>query len=375
MTELYIGLMSGTSLDGIDAALVEFKDNQVQLIAFEYQPFPDAIKNQLEQISDANAMIFLQDYGAIDTRMGLLFAQIIETLLAKSCIPATAIRAVGSHGQTIYHEPNTDLPFSLQIGDPNIIAEKTGITTIADFRRRDIAAGGQGAPLVPAFHQAVFSHETEHRCVVNIGGIANITILPPVSQSTAVIGFDTGMGNVLMDQWIQKHQSLNYDQQGNWAKSGVINYELVECLKKDPYFQADPAKSTGKEYFSLPWIYQNINVTNYRAEDIQASLCYLTATTITDAIKKYAPATERVLICGGGIHNDYLLQLIEKNLSCPVSSTELYGIHPDHVEAIAFAWLAKQTLNHLTGNLKEVTGAKHNVILGGIYQGSWTASL
>ena len=375
MTELYIGLMSGTSLDGIDAALVEFKDNQVQLIAFEYQPFPDAIKNQIEQISDANAMVFLQDYGAMDTRMGLLFAQIIETLLAKASIPATAIRAVGSHGQTIYHEPNTDLPFSLQIGDPNIIAEKTGITTIADFRRRDIAAGGQGAPLVPAFHQAVFSHETEHRCVVNIGGIANITILPPVSQSTVVIGFDTGMGNVLMDQWIQKHQSLNYDQQGNWAKSGVINYELVECLKKDPYFQADPAKSTGKEYFSLPWIYQNINVTNYRAEDIQASLCYLTATTITDAIKKYAPATERVLICGGGIHNDYLLQLIEKNLSCPVSSTELYGIHPDHVEAIAFAWLAKQTLNHLTGNLKEVTGAKHNVILGGIYQGSWTASL
>ena len=375
MTELYIGLMSGTSLDGIDAALVEFKNNQVQLVAFEYQPFPDAIKNQLEQISDANAMVFLQDYGAMDTRMGLLFAQIIETLLAKASIPATAIRAVGSHGQTIYHEPNTDLPFSLQIGDPNIIAEKTGITTIADFRRRDIAAGGQGAPLVPAFHQAVFSHETEHRCVVNIGGIANITILPPVSQSTVVIGFDTGMGNVLMDQWIQKHQSLNYDQQGNWAKSGVINYELVECLKKDPYFQADPAKSTGKEYFSLPWIYQNINVTNYRAEDIQASLCYLTATTITDAIKKYAPATERVLICGGGIHNDYLLQLIEKNLSCPVSSTELYGIHPDHVEAIAFAWLAKQTLNHLTGNLKEVTGAKHNVILGGIYQGSWTASL
>ncbi len=375
MTELYIGLMSGTSLDGIDAALVEFKNNQVQLVAFEYQPFPDAIKNQLEQISDANAMVFLQDYGAMDTRMGLLFAQIIETLLAKASIPSAAIRAVGSHGQTIYHEPNTDLPFSLQIGDPNIIAEKTGITTIADFRRRDIAAGGQGAPLVPAFHQAVFSHETEHRCVVNIGGIANITILPPVSQSTAVIGFDTGMGNVLMDQWIQKHQSLNYDQQGNWAKSGVINYELVECLKKDPYFQADPAKSTGKEYFSLPWIYQNINVTNYRAEDIQASLCYLTATTITDAIKKYAPATERVLICGGGIHNDYLLQLIEKNLSCPVSSTELYGIHPDHVEAIAFAWLAKQTLNHLTGNLKEVTGAKHNVILGGIYQGSWTASL
>jgi anhydro-N-acetylmuramic acid kinase len=369
MTELYIGLMSGTSLDGIDAALVEFKGNQLQLIEFEYQAFSDTIKYQIRQISDANAMIFLQDYGAMDTQMGLLFAQTIKTLLAKANIPASEIRAIGSHGQTIYHEPNTRLPFSLQIGDPNIIAEKTGITTIADFRRRDIAAGGQGAPLVPAFHQAVFGHETEHRCVVNIGGIANITILPPASESTAVIGFDTGPGNVLIDQWIQKHQRLNYDKQGEWAKSGAINHELIERLKKDPYFQADPAKSTGKEYFSLAWIYENIRVTDYPAQDIQASLCYLTAITITDAIKKYAPATEQVLICGGGIHNNYLLQLIEQNLPCPVSSTELYGIHPDHVEAIAFAWLAKQTLHNLTGNLKEVTGASHNLILGGIYQG------
>jgi anhydro-N-acetylmuramic acid kinase len=368
MTELYIGLMSGTSLDGIDAALVEFKDHHVQLIAFEYQPFPDHIKNQLEQISDANAMIFLKDYGAMDTRMGVLFAQIIDTLLTKANIPATAIRAIGSHGQTIYHEPNTNFPFSLQIGDPNIIAETTGITTIADFRRRDIAAGGQGAPLVPAFHQAVFGHPTEHRCVVNIGGIANITILP-APESATVIGFDTGPGNILMDQWIQKHRSLNYDQQGEWAKSGNINHDLVTLLKKDPYFQTDPAKSTGKEYFSLDWIYQTISVTDYPVADIQASLCYLTATTITDAIQKYAPDTEQVLICGGGIHNDYLLQLLEQNLTCPVSSTELYGIHPDHVEAIAFAWLAKQTLHHLTGNLKEVTGASHNVILGGIYQG------
>ncbi len=368
MTELYIGLMSGTSLDGIDAALVEFKNNSVQLIAFEYQPYSDDIKDQIEQISDANAMIFLKDYGSMDTQLGLLFSQTIQSLLAKAHISATAIQAIGSHGQTIYHAPNTDHPFSLQIGDPNIIAEKTGITTIADFRRRDMAANGQGAPLVPAFHQAVFSHPNEHRCIVNIGGIANITILP-AAQSAAIIGFDTGPGNILMDQWIQKHQSQNYDQQGEWAKSGNINYDLVERLKKDPYFQADPAKSTGKEYFSLDWIYQNISVTDYPVEDIQASLCYLTAITITDAIQKYAPATEQVLICGGGIHNDYLLQLIEQNLTCPVSSTELYGIHPDHVEAIAFAWLAKQTLHHLTGNLKEVTGANRNVILGGIYQG------
>jgi anhydro-N-acetylmuramic acid kinase len=367
MTELYIGLMSGTSLDGIDAALVEFQDNHVQLIEFEYQPFSDDIKSRLEQISDANAMIFLKDYGAMDTQLGLLFADIINTLLNKANIPTAAVKAIGSHGQTIYHDPNSELPFSLQIGDPNIIAETTGITTIADFRRRDIAVGGQGAPLVPAFHQAVFSHPDEHRCIVNIGGIANITLLP-ASQSAAVIGFDTGPGNILMDQWIQKHRSLNYDARGEWAASGTINNDLVEQLKRDPYFQADPAKSTGKEYFSLDWIYQNIRVTDYPAEDIQASLCYLTATTITDAIKKYAPATEQVLVCGGGIHNNYLLQLIEQNLTCPVSSTELYGIHPDHVEAIAFAWLARQTLNHLAGNLKEVTGANRNVILGGIYQ-------
>lgn len=368
MNELYIGLMSGTSLDGIDAALVEFNDHHVQLIAFEYQPFSDTLKNQLADISDANAMLFLKDYGAMDTKLGHLFADIINTLLSKANIPATAVKAIGSHGQTIFHDPNSTLPFSLQIGDPNTIAESTGITTIADFRRRDIAAGGQGAPLVPAFHQAVFSHPCEHRCIVNIGGIANITLLS-TSSSAAVIGFDTGPGNILMDQWIQKHRSLNYDAQGAWAKSGNINHELVNQLKKDPYFQLDPAKSTGKEYFSLDWIYQNIKVTDYRTEDIQTSLCYLTATTITDAIKKYAPATEQVLICGGGIHNDYLLQLIEQNLYCPVSSTELYGIHPDHVEAIAFAWLAKQTLHHLTGNLKEVTGANRNVILGGIYQG------
>jgi anhydro-N-acetylmuramic acid kinase len=367
MTELYIGLMSGTSLDGIDAALVEFRNDKLQLIEFVYQPFSDTLRNRLEQLSDVNAMLFLKEYGSMDAELGLLFTRTVETLLAKANIPAAAIQAIGSHGQTLYHEPNEPCAFSLQIGDPNIIAETTGITTVADFRRRDLAAGGQGAPLVPSFHQAVFSHPINHRCVVNIGGIANITILPP-DQSAPVIGFDTGPGNILLNQWIQKHRSLNYDAQGDWAKTGEIDFELVARLKNDPYFQAAPAKSTGKEYFSLAWIYQNINVTDYKAEDIQATLSYLTATTITDAIKKYSPETEHVLICGGGIHNDYLLQLIEQNLPCPVSSTEVYGIHPDHVEAMAFAWLARQTLNHKTGNLKEVTGAERNVILGGIYQ-------
>jgi anhydro-N-acetylmuramic acid kinase len=386
MSELYIGLMSGTSLDGIDTALVDFKDNKVQLIGFEYQPFPDDIQSAIQRISKPDTLISLKEYGAMDARLGRLFAAAVNTLLAKTHIPASAVNAIGSHGQTIYHAPEIrqpgiakmshlvgnrcdTFPFSLQIGDPNVIAELTGITTVADFRRRDIAAHGQGAPLVPAFHKAEFHHHNEHRCIVNIGGIANITVLPK-HQSAKVIGFDTGPGNTLMDLWIKLQRNLSYDKNGAWAKTGKINHDLADLLKQDTYFNAAPPKSTGKEYFSLPWIYQYFDAFSYKAEDVQASLCFLTAITICDAIKKHAPATERILICGGGIHNGYLLELIQQNIECPVESTEQYGLHPDHVEAMAFAWLARQTLNNLPGNLKEVTGATSSVILGGIYPGN-----
>ncbi|MDI1232270.1 MAG: anhydro-N-acetylmuramic acid kinase [Methylobacter sp.] len=368
MPELYIGLMSGTSLDGIDAALVDFKDNKVELIEFEYLPFSDEIQSTIQRLSKPDALISLKEYGTMDTRLGVLFAESVNTLLAKADIPASAVNAIGSHGLTIYHAPEIKRPFSLQIGDPNIIAELTGITTVADFRRRDIAAKGQGAPLVPAFHQAVFHHPNEHRCIVNVGGIANITVLPK-QLSAQVIGFDTGPGNTLMDLWIKLHRNLSYDKNGAWGKSGNIDHDLVALLKQDAYFNTAPPKSTGKEYFSLPWVYQYFDAFSYNAEDIQASLCFLTAITICDAIKKYAPATERILICGGGIHNGYLLELIQQHIGCPVESTEKYHLHPDHVEAMAFAWLARQTMNNLPGNLKEVTGAINSVILGGIYQG------
>lgn len=367
MSELYIGLMSGTSLDGIDAALVDFKEEKIQLISFEYLPFQDDIQNSIQKLGKPESLISLKEYGAMDTRLGYLFAESVNKLLAKANISATSIHAIGSHGLTIYHAPDLQFPFSLQIGDPNIIAEQTGITTVADFRRRDIAAQGQGAPLVPAFHQAVFHSSTESRCIVNIGGIANITVLPK-NQASKVIGFDTGPGNTLMDLWIKLHQNLTYDKNGDWGKTGKIDHDLVALLKQDAYFNITPPKSTGKEYFSLPWIYQYADAFSYKAEDIQASLCFLTATTICDAIKKYAPDTKRILICGGGIHNNYLLELIRQHSSCPVESTERYGIHPDHVEAVAFAWLARQTLNNLPGNLKEVTGALNSVILGGVYQ-------
>jgi anhydro-N-acetylmuramic acid kinase len=369
MQEFYIGLMSGTSLDGIDAALVDFSANQAQLVGFEYLPFPEDIQSAIQRLSKPDALISLKEYGAMDARLGHLFADIVNTLLAKADMPASSIKAIGSHGLTVYHAPEIKFPFSLQIGDPNVIAELTGITTVADFRRRDIAAKGQGAPLVPAFHQAVFQHPDEHRCIVNIGGIANITVLPK-HQSSAVIGFDTGPGNTLMDLWIKLHRNLPYDKNGAWAKTGNIDHNLVELLKQDAYFSSAPPKSTGKEYFSLPWIYQYFDAFSYKAEDIQASLCFLTAITICDAIKEHAPTTERILICGGGIHNEYLLELIQQNIGCPVESTEQYGLHPDHVEAVAFAWLARQTLNNLPGNLKEVTGAIDSVILGGIYQGN-----
>ncbi|MGZ5008781.1 MAG: anhydro-N-acetylmuramic acid kinase [Methylobacter sp.] len=361
--------MSGTSLDGIDAALVEFKDNKVQLVGFEYQPFTADIQSTIQQLSKPDTLVSLKEYGATDTRLGHLFAETVNALLAKTDIPAGSIKAIGSHGVTVYHAPEIKFPFSLQIGDPNIIAELTGITTVADFRRRDIAAKGQGAPLVPAFHQAVFHHPDENRCIVNIGGIANITVLPK-QQSEKVIGFDTGPGNTLMDLWIKLQQNQSYDQNGAWARTGTINHDLVALLKQDAYFSAPPPKSTGKEYFSLPWVYQYFDAFSYKAEDIQASLCFLTAVTICDAIKDHAPDTERVLVCGGGIHNSYLLELIRQNIECPVESTEQYGLHPDHVEAMAFAWLARQTLNNLPGNLKEVTGATDSVVLGGIYPGN-----
>jgi anhydro-N-acetylmuramic acid kinase len=363
MSQLYMGLMSGTSVDGIDVALVDFSQPQPQLIAFDCQPFPQAIKQQIQHISLPNQPITLQAYGALDCQLGHLFADAVNQLLAQENISPTLIQAIGSHGQTVYHQPHTDLPFSLQIGDPNVIAQKTGITTIADFRRRDIAAGGQGAPLAPAFHQAVFAQQTEKITVLNIGGIANITIL----FKNQVVAFDIGVGNTLMDYWVNKHLQQAYDKNGDWARSGHVIPALLARLKQADYFAAPPPKSTGKEYFSPAWLENHLTTCpNLKPADVQATLCQLTAETISEAIAQYAIETERLLVCGGGVYNAYLMAL----LSCgkyAVSSTADYGVRPDAMEAMAFAWLAQQTLNHTTGNLIHVTGANTPVILGGIY--------
>lgn len=370
MPELYIGLMSGTSLDGIDAALVNFDGDAIELVDFLYAPFSDPIKKRIKNISQADRPILLSQYGSLDTQLGELFAKSAQQLLNKAAIPHSAVTAIGSHGQTVYHAPNLTSPFSLQIGDPNIIAELTGITTVADFRRRDVAAKGQGAPLVPAFHQAIFSGifdlSQQPVSIVNIGGIANISHLTEHN----VLGFDTGPGNTLMDEWAQKHMNQSYDERGAWAKSGNADSRLVKHFKNDPYFTSEPPKSTGKEYFSMGWLESKLaSFPQCTAKDIQASLCQLTADTISQAIQIYAPLTEHTVICGGGVHNEYLMQLISNTLQHPVSSTAEYGINPDHVEAIAFAWLARQTLHNLPGNLTQVTGARKPVILGGIYPG------
>ena len=358
--------MSGTSADGIDAALVDLRDDKVELIAWEYLPFCSDIQQKLQRLCRKDTPVFLQEYGEMDARLGYLFADVVNELLQKNNVLPSEIKAIGSHGQTIYHAPLNRFPFCLQIGDANCIAQQTGVTTVADFRRRDIAAGGQGAPLVPAFHEAFFRSEKETCCIVNIGGIANVTVLP-ADLSQPAIGFDTGAGNVLLDRWIQRYENKNYDNKGQWARTGKINTDLVELLKREPYFQAAFPKSTGVDYFSLTWLESQCELDRYPAVDVQASLTYLTVSTICDAIQRVAPDTSRILVCGGGVHNEYLLELLKENVSCCVQSTAEFGLHPDYVEAIAFAWLAKQTMNQKAGNLQSVTGAQYPVILGGVY--------
>lgn len=356
--------MSGTSIDGIDAALVDFSNDQIQLVDFHYQAFSTELRLRIQQISQPGQAVTLEDYGALDAELGAHFGLAALALLEKAKAPAAAIQAIGSHGQTVYHAPNGQYGFSLQIGDPNRIAEITGITTIGDFRRRDIAAGGQGAPLVPAFHQAAFGHANETATVLNIGGIANITIL----DQQRVLGFDTGPGNTLLDLWSQQQQGKAYDAGGTWAAQGKVNSELLRHLTDDPYFRLAPPKSTGTEYFSPNWLRQKIQpFSALNPADIQATLCQLTADSIAEAILAHAADSKRVLACGGGVHNRTLMTMLKHRLSMPLESTTAFGIAPDHVEAVAFAWLARQTLLGKPGNLCSVTGAQKPVTLGGIY--------
>lgn len=366
----YIGLMSGTSVDGIDAALVAItEDEHTSLIAAHRHALPTKVREKIQSLVVPGDNE-LERAGELDVALGELCAEAVKTLLAKAGLSARKIHAIGSHGQTLRHHPAANHPFSLQIGDPAVITERTGITTVADFRPRDLAAGGQGAPLAPAFHRAAFHAAGKDRVIVNIGGIANLSRLP-ATAAVNVYGFDTGPGNTLLDGWVNRHLDRRYDRAGAWAASGKVVNELLAKLLADPYFERPPPKSTGREYFNLAWLDRVLHKhgVSLPPDDVQATLTRLTADSIVQAIHTHIPAADEIYICGGGVHNALLMTQLRAQLDpVPVFTTEVLGIPPDWVEAAAFAWLAYRTLHGKAGNLPSATGAKREVILGGIWQ-------
>lgn len=370
---LYIGLMSGTSMDGIDAGLFDIRDNRCLTVATHSSAYPGELREQLTTASRNPDSCTVDLIGTLDNRVGDCFRNAAEDLLVKSGVQRRDIRAIGSHGQTLRHKPRNDRPYTLQIGDPNLIAAGTGITTVADFRRRDLALGGEGAPLATAFHRHFLADAKENRVILNIGGIANITILP--AGGGVVRGFDTGPGNTLLDAWIQSQKNEPYDLDGGWGQSGCIVDDVLQVLRDDSYFRAAPPKSTGFEYFNLAWLQERLATATGKkvvaAEDVQATLATLTASTIADAIHEHAPATERLLVCGGGVRNGHLMRLLAEMMpAIPIASTAAHGIEPGWVEAATFAWLAKRRLDGLPGNLPAVTGASAEAVLGGIWFGA-----
>ena len=369
---LYVGLMSGTSIDAIDGALVQCEQDTVSLLATREHPIPQEMADRIAAISQPGDNE-IELMGKLDRELGLLFADAVTALLEESAVKPADIKAIGCHGQTIRHRPpstsmDTDSAFTLQITDPNTVAERTGITTVADFRRRDIAAGGEGAPLAPAFHAAAFSRAGSARAIVNIGGIANVSLL---DGNELVAGFDSGPGNTLLDYWIRRHRGARFDQDGRWAASGQVLPGLLKQLLADDYFALSGPRSTGKEAFNPSWLEPQL--TPFDSEDpahIQATLAELTASSIAQSIELGGLAVDEIYICGGGAHSPDLMRRLRRRLpGKSVNTTSALGIDPGWVEAVAFAWLAHRTLEGLAGNAPAVTGAAGERILGAIYPG------
>ena len=365
MSQYYVGLISGTSLDGIDTVIADFSDGQFTTLDFETYVWPPALQHELKLLCEPGDNEINRSAVA-DRQVAACFALACNALLERNQLNASNVQLIGSHGQTIRHHPEGQHGFSMQIGDGNTIAAMTDIDVVSDFRRKDIALGGQGAPLVPAFHHAVFSSKQENRVVLNIGGIANISYLPINGQPDDTLGFDTGPGNRLMDAWCKEHTGKNYDENGDWAATGTCHLPLLHSLKNQDYFQQAAPKSTGRELFNLQWLQQSLQVQpeHITPEDVQATLLELTALTIANDIKRLN-AVDSVYVCGGGAHNQQLLKRLAEYLpECKVSTTEELGIHPDAVEALAFAWLAWAWQNNVPGNVPKVTGASRPAVLG-----------
>ena len=357
--EYYIGLMSGTSLDGVDVALCRIDEAGCELIASLEYPLPTELKTEILATIEGQAT--LAKVGELDHHLGLLFAEAVDVFLAQEHIEPTDIKAIGSHGQTLWHEPEGSYPFSMQLGDPNIIAVRTGIAVVADFRRKDMALGGQGAPFAPAFHSFLFADRGKDAAVVNIGGMANLTVF-----GEKLIGYDTGCGNVLMDMWIAKHNGSRYDKDGLWAKSGKVDYSLLEQMLDDDYFKQEYPKSTGREKFNREWLKKFVGQTQndkQQQADIQRTLLELTAISISNEVLKFQ--RDILLLCGGGAKNSFLverLKVMMPNIEVVIAD------NADSLEAMAFAWLAYKRIHREPVELKDVTGAKENSVLGGLYE-------
>ncbi|MUK62822.1 anhydro-N-acetylmuramic acid kinase [Aliivibrio fischeri] len=363
--EKYIGLMSGTSLDGVDAVIVETNGTKINLLGHADYPMDPQLKADLLAVCTGQ-QTNLKVIGEIDHRLGHLFADATLHLLNTLNIAPSDITAIGSHGQTVFHSPDAEYPFTMQLGDSNIIAAKTGIDTIADFRRKDMALGGQGAPLVPAFHHTLFGKPDSTNIILNIGGISNISIL---QKDSPVIGYDTGPGNMLMDSWITEHKGESYDKGGAWARSGQIIDELLNQLKTHDYFARPYPKSTGRELFNLDWFAQYIENKPYQPQDVQATLLEFTVVTIVDQVIRFQVGNDtKLLVCGGGAHNQFLMERLQYHLpNWAVSTTNDYNVDSDNMEAMAFAWLAHQRIHGLPSNEPDVTGASRYASLGVIY--------
>ncbi|HET8897742.1 MAG TPA: anhydro-N-acetylmuramic acid kinase [Rhodanobacteraceae bacterium] len=359
---LYLGLISGTSVDGIDAVLARFEPD-LEILATATLPWPAPLQQQIVALARDRAAIALDELGALDVRIGRQFGASAIALLHQAGVAPQQVRAIGSHGQTVCHRPAAEPPFSLQLGDAASIAEATGIDVVADFRRADVAAGGQGAPLLPLLHQSLFGRDGATRVVLNLGGIANISLLAP---GRPLLGFDTGPANCLLDAWAARHLGTVRDEAGAWAASGQVDTALLARLSADPYFALPPPKSSGREYFQLDWL-TRFGLDGVSTADVQATLLALTTHSIVEAIHTHAAGTREVLVCGGGVHNPVLMDALTTALApTAVVSTAHYGVDPDFIEASAFAWLARQWLLDLPGNLPSVTGARGARVLGSL---------
>lgn len=371
MARFFLGLISGTSVDAIDAALLDFDGERPRLQAARSTPYPPALREAVLGLSQGDSMVDLDAFGALDTAIGEAFAAAALALLADAGIAADDVVAIGSHGQTLRHRPRPPQCFTLQVGCPHVIAERTGCTVVADFRRRDVAAGGEGAPLMPAFHAAVLGAADETRAVLNLGGIGNLSLLAP---GRPIRGFDTGPANGLLDAWCQRHIGTAYDREGVWAAGGRVLPALLAACLAEPWLALPPPRSSGRDQFHLGWLAARLDGTE-PARDVQATLLEFSARSIAQALRAQQPDTRRLIACGGGVHNRALMDRLAALLpELRVESSAAHGLDPDVVEAAGFAWLARQTLAGQAGNCPEVTGAAGPRVLGAIIPGRGPAT-